>query len=458
MNQIQEEKNIEQNQEKPPNSSKSKNTYKDFLKICRAYYDELMHICKHQTPSLSKKDIIILSDLIDEVATYSNELLSSKFIKQAKEVLNIGLVISDHLLKIFGDMVEEYNKKNSNDENNNNNNNNSNNNCNKININTNLSEKLRYPLSLKLKLLKLNFKILIQNEKNYIDSEKNLKEIINLQTYLKSSNYNLATSKFWLAKICYYLEKFDDAAKLALEAKNLFENSQKKNSDEKLNIDNDTLEKNIEQNVSNIFRFLAQVYLIKNDYKTAATYYEHGYYLNLGRWGAENPDTKYFKEKLDSINEELDKYPSVPGLKTKSNTNNNDINTNTNFNYQNQNNNNNNFEKILHKGQAGTFSFKIPSSSLLEPFLVTLYKIDHKGVYDKYSAELLFGNVIFDKQKLIKFLKLKGNNNNINQMFYTDENLNTILGNLMINNGYLVFMDKNLKNCLINSSCPMKRI
>ena len=427
MNQIQEEKNIEQNQEKPPNSSKSKNTYKDFLKICRAYYDELMHICKHQTPSLSKKDIIILSDVIDEVATYSNELLSSKFIKQAKEVLNIGLVISDHLLKIFGDMVEEYNKKNSNDENNNNNNNNSNNNCNKININTNLSEKLRYPLSLKLKLLKLNFKILIQNEKNYIDSEKNLKEIINLQTYLKSSNYNLATSKFWLAKICYYLEKFDDAAKLALEAKNLFENSQKKNSDEKLNIDNDTLEKNIEQNVSNIFRFLAQVYLIKNDYKTAATYYEHGYYLNLGRWGAENPDTKYFKEKL-------------------------------NFNYQNQNNNNNNFEKILHKGQAGTFSFKIPSSSLLEPFLVTLYKIDHKGVYDKYSAELLFGNVIFDKQKLIKFLKLKGNNNNINQMFYTDENLNTILGNLMINNGYLVFMDKNLKNCLINSSCPMKRI
>jgi len=39
---------------KPPKSSKSNNTFKDFLKICRAYYDELMHISKNNTPSLSK--------------------------------------------------------------------------------------------------------------------------------------------------------------------------------------------------------------------------------------------------------------------------------------------------------------------------------------------------------------------------------------------------------------------
>ena len=455
MNQNQVENNIEHNEQNkimPPNSSKSKNTYKDFFKICRAYYDELMHISKSQEPSLSKKDIIILSDVIDEVVTYTNELLSFNYISQAKEILNIGLVISDHLLKIFGDMVEDYNKKNPSNENNNN------------NINNNLSEKLRYPLTLKLKLLKLNFKILLQNEKNYKDAEKNLKEIINLQTYLKSSNYNLASSKFWLAKIYYFLENYNEAEKSALEAKNLFENYQKKNSEENIKVDNETLEKNIEQNVSSIFRFLAQIYLIKNDYKMAATCYEHGYYLNLGRWGAENPDTKYFKEKLDSINAELDKYPSFQGLGIKNNNNNNiinnnkEINTNNiniNFNQNNNINLNNNFEKILHKGTAETFSFKIPSSPLLEPFLISLYKIDHKGIMDRYSAELYFGNVLLDKQKLIKFLKLKGNNN-INPMFYTDENLNIILGNMMINNGYLVFIDKNLKNCLINSSCPIK--
>ena len=96
---------------------------------------------------------------------------------------------------------------------------------------------------------------------------------------------------------------------------------------------------------------------------------------------------------------------------------------------------------------------------MLEPFLITLYKIDKEGIKDKYSAELHFGNIMLDKQKLSKYLKLKGNNNiNINKLFYTDENLNVILGNLMINNGYLVFLDKELKNCLINSSCLIKKI
>ena len=127
---------------------------------------------------------------------------------------------------------------------------------------------------------------------------------------------------------------------------------------------------------------------------------------------------------------------------------------NTNVN-NNNNTGSNNFEKIMHKGQAETFSFKIPSSSLLEPFLITLYRIDRNPNIDRYSAELLFGNVLLDKTKLGKYLNLKGNN--INSQFYTDENLNIILGNMKISNGYLVFLDKNLKGCLINSSCPIKK-
>ena len=76
---------------------------------------------------------------------------------------------------------------------------------------------------------------------------------------------------------------------------------------------------------------------------------------------------------------------------------------------------------------------------------------------DRYAAELLFGNVMLDKQKLIKYLNIKGNGNNINKLFYTDENLNIILGNMKINNGFLVFLDKDLRNCLINSSCQVKK-
>jgi hypothetical protein len=41
--------------------------------------------------------------------------------------------------------------------------------------------------------MKLNFKILIKNDKDYTNAEKNLKEIIEIQTYLKASNYNLAS-------------------------------------------------------------------------------------------------------------------------------------------------------------------------------------------------------------------------------------------------------------------------
>ena len=107
----------------------------------------------------------------------------------------------------------------------------------------------------------------------------------------------------------------------------------------------------------------------------------------------------------------------------------------------------------MHKGQAETFSFKIPTSSLLEPFLIEFFKIRNEGNFDKYSSDLFIGNVTLNKQKLIKYLKLRVNNNtNINKLFYTDENLNAILGKMMISNGNLLFLDKELKSCLINAS------
>ena len=154
---MKEKENIQKDKNDIPKSSRSQNTYKDFNKICRAYYDELMHISKSDSPSLSKKDIIILNDVIHEIVDYSNELLAKHFIQEAKKILDIGLVISDFFLKIFGEMSEQGN-------------NNSN--------NSKLSDKLKYPLSLKLLLLKANFKILINYENDYSNGEKNLNEII----------------------------------------------------------------------------------------------------------------------------------------------------------------------------------------------------------------------------------------------------------------------------------------
>ena len=59
----------------------------------------------------------------------------------------------------------------------------------------------------------------------------------------------------------------------------------------------------------------------------------------------------------------------------------------------------------------------------------------------------------------MKFLNIRENNSNninINMLFYTDENLNLILKNMMISNGSLVFLDKELTSCLINASCLVR--
>ena len=274
MNDKRQEETSEETEKNLPISEKSKNTFKDFLKICRAYYNELLHISKTDNPSLSKNDIMILADLLDEIVIYSTELVNLNFISSPKKLLETGLVISDFLLNIFQKMADEYNNtmKNNSKEN--------------TSTKNTLNEKMKYPLSLKLRLLKLHFKILLEKDKDYISAEKNLKEIIEIQVMIKASNYNLASSKFWLAKIEYFLEHLDEAEKLALEAKNLYENSQNKkmeemnnkNTEEKtkeinsINTDIE-MEKNIAQNVSNIFRFLAQIYLLKDDYKNVATFY-----------------------------------------------------------------------------------------------------------------------------------------------------------------------------------------
>ena len=419
----------EKNDENIPKSSKSKNTYKDFNKICRAYYDELMHISKSDSPSLSKKDIIILNDVIHEIVDYSNELLYSNYIQEAKKILDTGLVISDFFLKIFGEISELGTNNN----------------------NSKLSDKLKYPLSLKLLLLKANFKILIDYENDYINGEKNLNEIIEIQLYLKSSSYHLASSKFFMAKIQFFYKNYEEAEKYALDAKNLFENynSNKKYNNNENRIEEDVIEKKITKNVSNILSFLAQIYLIRSDYKNAGSCYENGYYLNLGRYGAENPNTKYFKNNLDIINEEMKKYPSEKNQivinsnsPTKIITNNNNCNT---VNYT---------GNIIHKGKTDTFSFKIPTSSLYEPFLLSLYELGSDDT-NKYTSKLFLGNLCFDKQKLAKYLRLKGVN--YNSIFYTDDNLNIILGNIIWFNGALSFLDKNLKNSLLSSSCPIRK-
>ena len=433
MNQ-QEENKVYQNIE-IPKSPFTNNTYKDFYKICRAYYNELMHISKSNNPTLSKDDIIVIDDLIKEIYKYSTDLTKINLIQEAKNIIDIGLVISDFQLKIFGELKSI--QKDS----------------------ENLVEKLYYPLSLKLILLEANFNILYKYEKNYLDGEKNLEEILEVQRYLKLPNYNIACSKFYYSILKYLNNDLEKAELYANESLDLLENKGNDKSENKKEPNKDI---KITRKMSNILEFLAELYQIKKDYNQVINCYEKAYYLNLGRYGGQNVNTEYFKTKLEILQEEMKKNQNNFSINNSIVNNRSEAKTAQNFYVRNDsqftgNNsiNNNNYSafnqtmqgNILHKGKTDTFSFKIPTSSLYEPFLVSIYNLG-KDDNNRYLSELFVCNLCFDKNKLLKFL---GENDINNYVFYTDDNLNQILCNITLINGYVSFLDNNLKNCLINS-------
>ena len=433
MNQ-QEENKVYQNIE-IPKSPFTNNTYKDFYKICRAYYNELMHISKSNNPTLSKDDIIVIDDLIKEIYKYSTDLTKINLIQEAKNIIDIGLVISDFQLKIFGELKSIQKD------------------------NENLIEKLYYPLSLKLILLEANFNILYKYEKNYLDGEKNLEEILEVQKYLKLPNYNIACSQFYYSILKYLNNDLEKAELYSNKSLDLLEN---KGNDKTENKNEPNKDNKITRKMSNILEFLAELYQIKKDYNQVINCYEKAYYLNLGRYGGQNVNTEYFKTKLEILQEEIKKNQNNFSINNSIVNNRSEAKTAQNFYVRNDsqftgNNsiNNNNYSafnqtmtgNILHKGKTDTFSFKIPTSSLYEPFLVSIYNLG-KDDNNRYLSELFVCNLCFDKNKLLKFL---GENDINNYVFYTDENLNQILCNITLINGYVSFLDNNLKNCLINS-------
>ena len=265
-----------------PKSTLTENTYKDFTKICRAYYNELMHISKSPSPSLSKEDIIVIDDLIKEISGYSSDLIKLSYIKPAKSLIDIGLVIIDFLLKIFGSLPS-LSKDNS-----------------------NLVDKLSYPLSRKLLLLEANFNILFKYEYNYTDGERNLDEIIEIQKCLNLPSYNIASSRFYMAIIKFYQNDLEKAEKLSNEALDLLEMKGEKEKEET----NTALGNRKARKMSNILEFLAELYELKKDYRKVIACYERAYYFNLGRYGGQNVNTEYFKTKLDIVNDEMKKYSS----------------------------------------------------------------------------------------------------------------------------------------------------
>ena len=420
------------NNEEIPKSTFNNNTYDDFLNICKGYNNELLHISKLEFPTLSKDDTIVIDNLIKEIYKYSSELIVSDFVDEAKNIINVGLEICNQFENIYTNIS-------SNDE--------------------NFTGYIYYPVTLRLMLLESLFNVYFKYERNFVEAEKIINEIKDIQNYLQLPHYNYACTLFYSSLICFYKKDFENCEKLLNESLVLIENESKNNKKQSSNdniYDNKTI-----RTMSNILDFMGELYTLKKDYLKVINCYEKAYYLNMGRYGSQDSSTEYFKIKLNMMNDKIKNY--FPFSQTSNFSINNINNTFKNTNGNNKTNmSNSNLQystysqmmnsNILHKGKSDTFSFKIPTSSLYEPFIISLYKLS-EDTENNYLSKLYIGNITFDKTKLINFLGEQEGNNSI---FYTDDSLNQILTNIVYINGFVTFLDINLKNSMINSSVKIK--
>src|SRR5689334_833250 len=86
------------NEAEIPRSISSNKSYKDFYKVCKAYYHELRDI-NSRNENISKDDMIVLNDLIKEINGYSTLLMKSNFLEESKKLLKVCIKIVDFLLK-----------------------------------------------------------------------------------------------------------------------------------------------------------------------------------------------------------------------------------------------------------------------------------------------------------------------------------------------------------------------
>ncbi len=170
-----------------PPSSNSGSSYHEVYKICREYYSELkkLNVNKEINNKLSKEDLIVLNDVINETNSYSSYLMSNGFSFEGAKLNQINLKIINVMIRVLSTSVNT-SSSNIND------------------LNKNKIDFLLYPFSLKLSALEIKFHLLFNIQKNYTESEKLLTEIINIENVLQMPRFNIGSSTFFMAivKFC----------------------------------------------------------------------------------------------------------------------------------------------------------------------------------------------------------------------------------------------------------------
>ena len=248
---------------------------------------------------------------------------------------------------------------------------------------------------------------------------------------ISSVKLNKAFIKFCICD--FYLA--EEYALRALEILDKY-NSLKMGNNINITKKNENEEKYIKKLIQ-VHEFLAELYDLKKDYRSALSSYEKCYYLYIGRYGINNPliapikkKKELFEKKVDNIKIETKRIKYEDDFISKLKEG-----------------------KIMNsKGQTDTYSFMIPITKIVEPLLVQIYALpEYENSGDYYNYDLFLKNIYFDKAKLFKYIGYDDRTQKENYMLYTDEALNIILQKIeVINNKYIHINDPLLYDICIN--------
>ena len=416
-------------------------TYESLIQMNKNYSQALSKlkndaILSNSQLNISKSDITVLNDLL-------NENLDYMYILVKKPLFQVEFGNLYSISMSFLDNLRDFNQK----------------------------EILLYQKLQKLKFLEMKFQSLVKKgsdedldkaEEILFDIEEIQKEPLILR---QISLINVASIILYKGMIRFYMDDIELAEKYAVDALDLLE---RKNLPEE--------EKEIKriQKMSHILEFLAQIYDLKRDFKSANSCYEKAYYLNIGKYGLNHENTNEYKRKKEQyenyINQEMQRMEqdnSENYQNNNQNYNSNNIPEDEEFYYENNQNyndyendkksefSNNDFvnRKLISgnisnaKGTTDTFSFKIPITKQIEPLLISIYDLPQDNEQDRFDPNLFICNMYLNKKNVFKFLQIKKNQQNY--QLYTDEALNLILEKIEVENGQIYILNELLNSALI---------
>ena len=102
------------------------------------------------------------------------------------------------------------------------------------------------------------------------------------------------------------------------------------------------------------------------------------------------------------------------------------------------------------KGTTDTFSFKIPITKNIEPMIISFYSLNDDYMDDRFNSDLFVKNIYLDKMKLFKYYGINEHSYQQNFYLYTDDIVNDILSNIIIDNNQIIIENPMVLDALIN--------